>query len=50
MTVSQLAIDFTASTATTTPGGTVAYTATLTNTGQTPYLGISVGTDLHRDL
>ena len=45
VTVSQLAIDFTASTATTTPGGTVGYTATLTNTGQTPYLGISVSTD-----
>ena len=45
VTVSQLAIDFTSSPSTTTPGGTVAYTATLTNTGQTPYLGISVGTD-----
>ena len=43
--MSQLVIDFTASTATTTPGGVVAYTATLANTGQTPYLGISVGTD-----
>ena len=38
-------IDFTASTATTTPGGVVGYTATLTNTGQTPYFGISVATD-----
>ena len=27
------------------PGGVVTYTATLANTGQTPYLGISVGTD-----
>ena len=45
VTVSQLLIDFTASTATTTPGGVVKYTATLTNTGQTPYFGISVSTD-----
>ncbi len=45
VTVSQLLIDFTASTATTTPGGVVGYTATLTNTGQTPYFGISVATD-----
>jgi uncharacterized repeat protein (TIGR01451 family) len=45
VTVSQLLVDFTASTATTTPGGTVGYTATLTNTGQAPYFGISVATD-----
>ena len=45
VTVSALLIDFTASTATTTPGGTVRYTATLANTGQTPYFGISVATD-----
>ncbi len=45
VTVSQLLIDFTASTPTTTPGGVVTYTATLTNTGQTPYSGISVSTD-----
>ncbi|MGD0609675.1 MAG: hypothetical protein ABSA53_39660, partial [Streptosporangiaceae bacterium] len=45
VTVSALLIDFTASTATTTPGGVVGYTATLTNTGQTPYFGISVSTD-----
>ena len=45
VTVSQLLITFTASTATTTPGGAVGYTATLTNTGQTPYYGISVATD-----
>ncbi len=45
VTVSQLTIDFTASTPTTTPGAVVAYTATLDNTGQTPYLGISVATD-----
>ena len=43
--VAQLLIDFTASTATTTPGGVVGYTATLANTGQTPYFGISVSTD-----
>ena len=42
--VSQLLIDFTASASTTTPGGTLVYTATFTNTGQTPYLGISVST------
>ena len=29
----------------TTPGGVVGFTATLTNTGQTPYIGIRVGTD-----
>ena len=45
VTISQLTINFTASTATTTPGGGVRYTATLANTGQTPYVGISVGTD-----
>ena len=45
VTVSALLIDFTASTATTTPGGVIGYTATLTNTGQTPYYGISVATD-----
>ena len=45
VTVSQLAIDFTASVATVTPGGTVRYVATLHNTGQTPYFGISVATD-----
>ena len=45
VTVSALLIDFTASTATTTPGGIVTYTATLANTGQTPYFGISVATD-----
>jgi uncharacterized repeat protein (TIGR01451 family) len=45
VTVSALLIDFTASTATATPGGIVGYTATLTNTGQTPYFGISVATD-----
>ena len=47
VTISRLLIDFTASPAspaTTTPGGVVTYTATLTNTGQTPYFGISVST------
>ena len=43
VTVSQLAIDFAASTASTTPGAIVRYTTTLANTGQTPYLGITVG-------
>jgi uncharacterized repeat protein (TIGR01451 family) len=43
--VSDLVIDFTASATTVTPGGTLTYTATITNTGQTPYYGISVSTD-----
>ena len=43
--VAELAIDFTASVSTVTPGGTVGYVATLTNTGQAPYFGISVATD-----
>ena len=42
--VSDLVIDFTASAATVTPGGTLTYTATITNAGQTPYYGISVST------
>ncbi|WP_440070964.1 putative Ig domain-containing protein [Streptosporangium sp. OZ121] len=37
-----LSIVMTADTATTTPGGTVGYTITLTNTGQTDYAGASV--------
>ena len=45
MTVSQLTINFTASTATTTPGGVVPTPRRSTNTGQTPYDGISVSTD-----
>ena len=45
VTVAGLAIDFTASVSTVTPGGTVGYVATLTNTGQAPYFGISVATD-----
>ena len=42
--VSDLIIDFTASASTVTPGGTLVYTATITNAGQTPYYGISVST------
>ena len=45
MPVSDLVIDFTASATTITPGGTLVYTATFTNAGQTPYYGISVSTD-----
>ena len=45
VTVSALVIDSTASTSTTAPGGVVVYTTTLTNTGQTPYTGISMSTD-----
>ena len=37
-----LTITMTASPATATPGGTVSYTITVTNTGQTPYTGASV--------
>ena len=42
--VSDLVIDFTASASTVIPGGTLVYTATITNAGQTPYYGISVST------
>jgi uncharacterized repeat protein (TIGR01451 family) len=45
VTVSQLIIDSTADVSTTTPGGVVHYTTTLTNTGQTPYTGITMSTD-----
>ena len=45
MTVSQLIIDSTADVSTTTPGGVVHYTTTLTNTGQTPYDGITMSSD-----
>ena len=45
VTVSQLAITFTANVGTTTPGGAVVFTSTLANTGKTPYFGISVATD-----
>ena len=40
--VSALTIVNTASVSTTAPGSTVAYTITITNTGQTPYAGVSV--------
>ena len=42
--ISDLVIDFTASASTVIPGGTLVYTATITNAGQTPYYGISVST------
>ena len=42
VTVSQLTIDSAFSPATVTPGGTLVETTTIDNTGQTPYLGISV--------
>jgi choice-of-anchor A domain-containing protein/uncharacterized repeat protein (TIGR01451 family) len=40
--ISALTIVNTASVSTTTPGSTVVYTLTVTNTGQTPYTGVSV--------
>ncbi|MFC6086190.1 DUF7927 domain-containing protein [Sphaerisporangium aureirubrum] len=40
--IPQLTITNTADAATTTPGGTVAYTLVITNTGEMPYTGISV--------
>ena len=43
--VAQLAIANTANVATATPGGVVGFTATLANTGQVPYTGITVSTD-----
>ena len=43
--VAQLAITNTAGVASTTPGGVVRFTATFTNTGQTPYTGITIATD-----
>jgi uncharacterized repeat protein (TIGR01451 family) len=45
VTVSQLIINSTADVTTTTPGGVVHYTTTLTNTGQTPYNGITMTSD-----
>jgi uncharacterized repeat protein (TIGR01451 family) len=45
VTVAQLIIDSTADVVTTTPGGVVHYTTTLTNTGQTPYDGITMTAD-----
>ena len=45
VTVAQLVIDSTADVSTTTPGGVVHYTTTLTNTGQTPYDNITMNSD-----
>ncbi|HEX4094086.1 MAG TPA: fibronectin type III domain-containing protein [Trebonia sp.] len=45
VTVSSLAITNVADVASTTPGSVVRYTATFTNTGQTPYTGITIATD-----
>jgi uncharacterized repeat protein (TIGR01451 family) len=45
VTVSQLAITNVADVGTTTPGGVVQFTTTFTNTGQTPYTGITIATD-----
>src|SRR6202044_22693 len=45
VTVSQLIINSTADVSTTTPGGVVHYTTTLTNTGQTPYNDITMTSD-----
>ncbi len=44
VTVSALLIVNTANVSTTTPGGVVVFTATFTNTGQTPYTGITIST------
>ena len=46
VTVASLAITNTASVATTTPGSVVRYTATFSNTGQTPYTGITIATNI----
>ena len=45
VTVSSLAITNTANVTSTTPGGVVRFTATFTNTGQTPYNGITISTN-----
>lgn len=45
-----LDIETTADVSTTTPGGTITYTIALTNTGETPYTGISVTDSLARVL
>ncbi|GAA0996316.1 hypothetical protein GCM10009555_091900 [Acrocarpospora macrocephala] len=53
VTVSDLTIDNNANVTTTTPGGVIEFTSTFTNTGQTPYTGISVsynGDDLFDDV
>jgi large repetitive protein len=46
VTVASLAITNAASISTTTPGGVVRYTATFTNTGQAPYTGITIQSDI----
>ncbi len=46
MTVASLLIVNTASVATTTPGSVVRYTSTFTNTGQTPYTGITIASNI----
>ena len=45
VTVAQLIINSTADVSTTTPGGVVHYTTTLTNTGQAPYHDITMSSD-----
>ena len=45
VTVAQLIINSTADVSTTTPGGAVHYTTTLTNTGQAPYHDITMSSD-----
>ncbi|GAA1015996.1 hypothetical protein Aple_011310 [Acrocarpospora pleiomorpha] len=53
VTVSDLTIDNSANVTTTTPAGVIEFTSTFTNTGQTPYMGISVaynGDDLLDDV
>ena len=44
--VPQLTINNTANVATTTPGSVVRYTSTFTNTGQTPYTGITISSNI----
>ena len=46
MPVASLAISNTAGVATTTPGSVVRFTATFTNTGQAPYTGITVASNI----
>ena len=46
MPVASLVITNTASVATTTPGSVVRFTATFTNTGQTPYTGITISSNI----
>ncbi len=41
-----MAINNTASVATTTPGSVVRYTSTFTNTGQAPYTGITISSNI----